>query len=167
MAYAELWLYWTSLPRLIISRTIWSEWTRSMWSPLARSRMSLERIVGTCNLPATLITLTLKIWNLTSAALGQLVWSNKAAEGSMVFQKATSEPTGKTKKPTAWHLMPHNKHTGKQGCNCQFRNNKIFNPHKHRVVTLQYLLMLSASVFNRYSLSVYLLLFVIFYLFPC
>jgi hypothetical protein len=26
-------LYRTSLPRLIIARTIWSEWTRSQWSP--------------------------------------------------------------------------------------------------------------------------------------
>jgi hypothetical protein len=33
LASAELLLYWTSLPPLIISRTIWSEWTRSRWSP--------------------------------------------------------------------------------------------------------------------------------------
>ncbi len=33
LASAELRLYRTSLPRLIISRTIWSEWTKSRWSP--------------------------------------------------------------------------------------------------------------------------------------
>ncbi len=33
LASAEFQLHWTSLPRLIISRTIWSEWTRSRWSP--------------------------------------------------------------------------------------------------------------------------------------
>ncbi len=58
-ASAELRLYRTSLPCLIILRTIWSEWTRSRWSPLAWSRMSLERIVGTCNLLATLVALSL------------------------------------------------------------------------------------------------------------
>jgi hypothetical protein len=31
----------------------------------------------------------------------------------MVFQEATKEPDGKTKKLTAYHLMPHNKHLGK------------------------------------------------------
>ncbi len=30
--------------------------------------------------------------------------------------------------------MPHNKHPGKQGCNCHFRNLTIFNPRKHRSV---------------------------------
>jgi hypothetical protein len=33
--------------------------------------------------------------------------------------------------------MPHIKHTGKQGCNRQFHNHKIFNPHKHRMVNTQ------------------------------
>jgi hypothetical protein len=45
LASTELRLYWTSLPRLIISRTIWSEWTLSRLFPLACRRMSLERIV--------------------------------------------------------------------------------------------------------------------------
>jgi hypothetical protein len=31
--------------------------------------------------------------------------------------------------------MPHNTYMDKQGCNCQFRNHKIFNPRKHRMVT--------------------------------
>jgi hypothetical protein len=30
--------------------------------------------------------------------------------------------------------MPHNKHLGKQGCNHQFRNHKIFNPCKTTLV---------------------------------
>ncbi len=56
--------------------------------------------------------------------------------GSMDFQEATSEPAGNAKKPTAWHLVPNNEHPGKQDCNCQFRNHKIFNPCKHRTVTI-------------------------------
>ncbi len=36
---------WTSLPRLIILRTIWSDWTQSRLSPLALRNMSLECIV--------------------------------------------------------------------------------------------------------------------------
>jgi hypothetical protein len=32
--------------------------------------------------------------------------------------------------------MPHNKPLGKQCCNCHFCNHKIFNPHKHRMVTI-------------------------------
>ncbi len=59
LASAELRLYRTRFPHLIISRTIWSEWTQQRWSSLAWSRMSFERIVGTCNLPATLVTLSL------------------------------------------------------------------------------------------------------------
>ncbi len=51
LASAELLLYWTSLPCRIISRTIWSAWTQSRWSPLAWSRMSLECIVETPNIP--------------------------------------------------------------------------------------------------------------------
>ncbi len=41
----------------------------------------------------------------------------------MVFQEATSGPDGKT-----CHLMPHNKHPGKKGCNCQFCNHKDIYP---------------------------------------
>jgi hypothetical protein len=35
-------LYQTSLPRLIITRTIWSEWTRSQWSPLLEAGCPLS-----------------------------------------------------------------------------------------------------------------------------
>ncbi len=52
----------------------------------------------------------------------------------MFFQQATSEAAGRAKKPTAQYLMPHNKHLGKQDCNCQFHDHKIFNPCKHRTV---------------------------------
>jgi hypothetical protein len=69
LASAELWLYRTSLPHLIVSRTIWSEWTRPRWSPLAWFRMSFEGIVGTRNLLATLVTLSLQLWNSTGTAL--------------------------------------------------------------------------------------------------
>jgi hypothetical protein len=44
-----------------------------------------------------------------------LLLSNKAARGFFGFQEAMSEPAGKAKKSTAWHLMPHNKYMGKQG----------------------------------------------------
>jgi hypothetical protein len=43
------------------------------------------------------------------------------------------------RKPTAWHLKPHNKHLGKQSCNCQFRNHKTFNPCKNRSVNVHLL----------------------------
>ncbi len=46
--------------------------------------------------------------------------------------------------------MPHNKHPGKQGCNCQFRNHKIINPRKivWSTLTLQFLFMLSISFWS-------------------
>jgi hypothetical protein len=54
----------------------------------------------------------------------------------MVSQEVTSEPAGKTKKPTTWYLIPPNKHPGKQGCDCQLCNHKISNPCKHRMLTI-------------------------------
>ncbi len=65
---------------------------------------------------------------------GWLLWSIKAAGEFFGFQKATSELSGKAKKSTACHLMPYNKHLGKQICNRQFRNHKIFKPCKTRSV---------------------------------
>ncbi len=59
--------------------------------------MSLEHLVGTHNLPATLVTLSLQLWNSTGTELGRLYEATKLLGGSMVFQKATCEPTGKTK----------------------------------------------------------------------
>jgi hypothetical protein len=86
LASAKLWLYRTSLPRLIISRTIWSRWTRPRWSPLAWSRMSLERIIGTCNLPATLLTLSLQLWNATGSA-GVIGMKQQSCWGVLWFFK--------------------------------------------------------------------------------
>ncbi len=68
--------------------------------------------------------------------------------------------------------MPHNKHPGKQGCNCQFRNHKILNPRKivWSTFTLQFLFMLSATVFHRFfvaSFSVCYLSVVIFHIASC
>jgi hypothetical protein len=112
LASTELRLYRTSLPYLMVSRIIRFEWTWPWWSPSAWSRMSFERIVGTSNLLATLVTLSLQLWNLTVTALEHLVWGKKAARGFYDFSKG-HEPDGKTNKPTACHLMPHNKHLGK------------------------------------------------------
>ncbi len=55
-------------------------------------------------------------------------------EGSIIFQETTSEPAGKGKKLTPWHLVPYNKHLDKQGCTCQSHNHKISNPRKCRMV---------------------------------
>jgi hypothetical protein len=133
LASDELRLYLTSLPHLIISRTIWSEWTRSRWSPLACCRMSLECIVGTvisrlfswhcpCNYGIQLLlhwVVGMKQQNCQS-----ILWVSKGHDWAF----------WKGRKPTAWHLMPHNKHLGKQGCNLLFHNHKIFNPRKSRLV---------------------------------
>jgi hypothetical protein len=82
----------------------------------------------------------------------------KLLGGSMDFQEATSEPAGNTKKLTAWHLMPHDKHPGKQGFNSQFCNHKIFNPRKQRTVNISPFSLCSCSVFSL-SAVIYLLLF--------
>jgi hypothetical protein len=75
--------------------------------------MSLEHIGGTHNHLATLVTLSLQVGNLTGTALDVWYEATKLLGGSTVFQEATSEPDEKIKKPTACHLMPHNKHPGK------------------------------------------------------
>jgi hypothetical protein len=77
----------------------------------------------------------------------------------------------KGRKPTAWHLMPPDKHLGKQGCNLRFPDHEIFDPHKNRSVSrstfaLQFLFMFncisSTSLFFVTLLFVtYLLLFII------
>ncbi len=54
--------------------------------------------------------------------------ATKLVGAFMVFQEAMSELAGKAKKPTACHLMPHNKHLGIQGRNCQFHNHKDIQP---------------------------------------
>jgi hypothetical protein len=47
----------TSVPRLIILRTFWSECTLSRWSPLVLQNMSLECLVDPQQIPAILIYL--------------------------------------------------------------------------------------------------------------
>jgi hypothetical protein len=42
----------------------------------------------------------------------------------------------KGRKPTAWHLMPPDKHLGKHGCNYQFCKHEMFNPCKSRSVNI-------------------------------
>jgi hypothetical protein len=79
----------------------------------------------------------------------------------MVFQEATSEAAGRAKKPAAQYLMPHNKHLGKQDCNCQFHDHKIFNPCKHRTVSIHlsvvvYVQCISASVIRCQFIYCYL-----------
>jgi hypothetical protein len=68
-----------------------------------------------------------------------LARSNKAAsEGFFGFHKAMRRE-GKGKEgnlPTAWHLMPPDKHLGKQGCNFWFRDHEIFNPRKSMSVNI-------------------------------
>jgi hypothetical protein len=74
--------------------------------------MSFEHIIVTHNLLANLVTLSLQLWNLTGTALERFIQGNKAAGGFYGFSKG-HKPNGKTKKPTACHLMSHNKHLGK------------------------------------------------------
>ncbi len=126
----------TSLPRLIVSRTIWSEWTRPRWSPLAWCRMSIEHIVGTCNLLATLVTLPLQLWNLTGTALGVRHGVTKGAVGSQDFSKGhewaclRNIEFGSTTSDASWTNTQ-----AKQGCNCPFT--KIFNTCNYRMVMIQ------------------------------
>ncbi len=87
LASAELWLCRTSLLRLIISRTIRTEWTLSRWSPLACCRMSLERIVGTYNIPAALMTVFVTLEYNRHCTSMWLVRSTKAAERLVGFQR--------------------------------------------------------------------------------
>jgi hypothetical protein len=61
--WASLWESWppitrTSLPCLIISRTFWSEWIKSRWSPLALCNMPLDCPVGPQLITAILIYTT-------------------------------------------------------------------------------------------------------------
>ncbi len=56
-----------SLPDHLENRLIWVDSTKVI-PPLAWCRMSFECIVGIHNLPATLVTLSLQLWNLTGTA---------------------------------------------------------------------------------------------------
>ncbi len=73
---------------------------------------------------------------LDSTALEHLVWGNKAAGGFYGFSKG-HKPDGKTKKPTACHLMPHTNIWANRGAIVNFVITKIFNPCTHWMVTIQ------------------------------
>ncbi len=66
------------------------------------------------------------------------------------------------RKPTTWHLMPLDKHLGKQGCNCQFRSHKLFNSQKVGQSTFALQLRSCSNVFSSASLFVASLSFVIY-----
>ncbi len=70
----------------------------------------------------------------------------------------------KGSKPTAWHLMPLNKHLGKQGCNFWFRNHKIFNSCKNSLVNICPSVLFMFDCSSSASLFVASLLSVIFLL---
>jgi hypothetical protein len=100
---------------------------------LAWCRMSLERIVEPsisqllswhyhCNYGTWLVM----CWHVTVDMRQQSCWG-----GSMAFQKATSEPAGKTKKPTSWHLIPHNYIQASRVAIISSIITKIFNPCKY------------------------------------
>jgi hypothetical protein len=93
-----------------------------------------------------------------------LVWSNKGqiCWGFLWVPKGHEWACWKGRKPTAWHLMADTKHLGKQGCNCQFRNHKIFNPCKSRSVNFALQLCSCTSAPTPALLFVANLLFIIY-----
>jgi hypothetical protein len=69
--------------------------------------MSLEHIEGTCNLPATLVTLLLQL-GIWLVLLWSLAWGHIGCWGILwFFQKATSESAWKTQNSATQLLMPH------------------------------------------------------------
>jgi hypothetical protein len=84
--------------------------------------------------------------------------------GFFGFQEAMSEPAGKAKKLTACHLMPHNKHLGKQGCNFQFRKHKIFNPWKTRSVNFRPSALFTCNCIHFYIIHLLLIRYSLFYM---
>jgi hypothetical protein len=57
--------------------------------------MSLECIVGTSNLPATFVTLSLQLWNLTDTALEVRHEATKGTRGFYGFSKGHEYACGK------------------------------------------------------------------------
>jgi hypothetical protein len=57
--------------------------------PLACCRMSLERLVGTCNFLTILMTLSLQLWKLTGSALEV---RHEATKGVGVFHESSKGP---------------------------------------------------------------------------
>jgi hypothetical protein len=107
--------------------TIWSEWPRPRWSPFGLIISWLLSCNCHCNYGIQLILL----WSVRHEA-------TKLLEGSRVFQKAKSEPAGKTNKPTVWLLMPHElTHRQNRVAIVNSVMAKIFNPCKYWIVTIQ------------------------------
>jgi hypothetical protein len=137
LATAELRLYWTFLPHLIILRTIWSEWTWPRWSPLAWSRMSLERIVGTRNLPATHYTIIVLMehdWYCTGVvgvkqqSCWGVLWLFKRPQVSLLEKQ-------RNRQHDIWCLMTNT--WANRVAIVSSVITKIFNPCKYWMVTIQ------------------------------
>jgi hypothetical protein len=88
LASAELRLYQTSLPSLIISRTIWSEWTRPRWSPFGLVQDVPWAHSRNRNLSATSRDTTIAIMELGWYCTYILIWGIKANEGFYGFFKS-------------------------------------------------------------------------------
>jgi hypothetical protein len=68
----------------------------------------------------------------------------------------------KGRKPTAWHLIPLDKHLGKQGCNFWFRDHEMFNPRISRLVNICPSVLFMFSCISSAWLFVASLLFYLF-----
>jgi hypothetical protein len=82
--------------------------------------MSLEIIIGTVK--SRLLTLhcfdNFGIWLVLHFVVGE---KQQSSWSVLRVPKGHEWSCRKGRKPTAWHLMPLNKHLGKQSCNCQCR----------------------------------------------
>jgi hypothetical protein len=109
-----------------------------MIPPLAWCRMSLECIVGTCNLLATLVTLSLQLWKVTGKRSDMIDMSHQSWWGLLwIFQKGTCEPAGKAKKPSSWHWFLIINIQSNMVAIVSSIITKIFNPRKYWMVTIQ------------------------------
>jgi hypothetical protein len=100
--------------------------------------MSLESIAGNRNIPATLVTLLLQLWNSTDTALvvpheatwgaGELYDSSKDHEWACWKKIEFSSTNTHASWTNTWE---------KQGCNCQVVITKILNPCKNWTVPIQ------------------------------
>jgi hypothetical protein len=115
---------------------------------MACCRMSLERILGTCNIPAALIIPSLWFWNTTGTVVGkkpQNCWK------VLWVPKGPKWTCWKGRKPTARHLGPLDKHLGKQGCKCRLHDHKIFNSRENRPINIRPSVLF---MFNRIQICI-------------
>ncbi len=109
LASAELWRYWTSLPGLIISRTIWSEWTLPRWSPFGLLQDGAWVHSRNLQYPGYSRDPIIAIMELDWDCTDMLTMRHQCWRGLLwIFQKATREPARKTKKPSSELLISHN-----------------------------------------------------------